>query len=97
MDSVSALLPVLGSLLSRLEESALARMVSESLPLTAALSAIHALGFTLFTGAVLVANLRLLGAVLAERPVLEVAVPASRVIVYGLVTSRTGLGVIILS
>jgi hypothetical protein len=87
MDSVSELLVVFGSSLSWLEESALARMVSESLPLTASLSAIHALGFTLITGAALVANLRLLGAVLAERPVLEVALPASRVIVCGLVIS----------
>jgi hypothetical protein len=84
---VSDLLAVLGSSLSWLEESELARIVSESLPLTASLSAIHALGFTLITGAALIANLRMLGAVLAERPVLEVAVPASRVIVYGLMIS----------
>lgn len=66
--------------------------VRESLLLTGALSAVHLLGFTLVTGGALVANLRLLGALFPDRPVLEVTGPAERGVAAGLAVSiGTGL------
>jgi hypothetical protein len=73
--------------LAVLESSALGRAVAESLLLTASLSAAHVVGFTLATGGALVANLRRLGVLLADRPVLQVTSPASRILVFGLAIS----------
>jgi hypothetical protein len=85
---VSLLHPVL----SWLESTPLAHAVGESLMLTASLSAIHMLGFTLIMGGALLADLRLLGVVLHGRPPIEVAVPAGRAIGIGLILSLvTGL------
>lgn len=69
------------------EATSLARAIGESLPLTAWLSAVHAIGFTLVMGAAVFANLRMLGAVLPGRPILAIAVPAGRVLVLGLAVS----------
>ena len=60
--------------------------------LTASLSAFHLLGFTLVTGSALFANLRLLGALFPERPVVEITATAGRGIAGGLIVSiATGL------
>ena len=72
-----------------IEQTPLARVVGESLMITASLSAIHVLGFTLVTGSALVANLRLLGVVLGQRPIIEVVRPATVGIALGLLVSVT--------
>lgn len=75
-----------------LETTTVALTVRDSLLLTAGLSAVHLLGFTLVTGAALVANLRLLGALLPSRPAVEITGPTSRGIAVGLILSvSTGL------
>jgi hypothetical protein len=69
-----------------------ATAISGSLPLTAALSAVHLIGFTLIMGAALVSHLRLLGVLFAPLPLREVTRPAGRAIAFGLVLSVvTGL------
>jgi hypothetical protein len=83
---------MLGAFFSWLETTAVARGIGESLPLTASLSAVHLLGFMLVLGGALLADLRLLGIVLPRWPAGEVAAPAARVILLGLVVSvSTGL------
>jgi hypothetical protein len=80
------------ALLAWLETTALALWISGSLPLTATLSAMHALGFTLVMGGAVVFNLRLLDRVLTERPPVEMAVAANRLVAAGLALSgATGL------
>jgi hypothetical protein len=82
----------LESVLAWVETTTVATTVGQSLLLTASLSAIHLLGFTLVTGGALVANLRLLGALLPQYPVIEITRPASRGIAFGLAISiATGL------
>lgn len=70
-----------------LEGTAIATTVRDSLMLTAALSAVHVVGFTLVTGGALVANLNLLGLLFRERPALEVTRPVTRGIAVGLAIS----------
>ena len=55
--------------------------------MTGSLSAIHLLGFTLVTGGAFVSNLRLLGILLPDRPVIDVSRPASRGMAVGLLVS----------
>lgn len=75
-----------------LEATSLAQTIGGSLPIIASLSATHLIGFTLATGGALVANLRMLGAVLSRRPMAEVSEPASVGIAVGLIISiATGL------
>ena len=75
-----------------LQTTRIAATVAESTMLTAALSSIHLIGFTLLMGSVLVANLRLLGVLFPQRPLLKVTGPAGRGIALGLVVSvGTGL------
>ena len=75
-----------------LEATPAARTIGGSLPIIASLSAIHLIGFTLITGGALVANLRLLGALLPGRPAADVTEPASLGIAIGLAVSiATGL------
>ena len=70
----------------------LALTIKESLLLTAALSAVHVLGFTLVTGGALVSNLRLAGSLFPGRQPAEITGPASLGIAVGLVVSiGTGL------
>lgn len=83
-------------MLEWLETSALASTIAQSLMLTASLSALHLIGFTLVTGGALLSNLRLLGAVLTQRPVAEVTQPAARGIALGLAISVT-TGVLLFS
>jgi hypothetical protein len=74
------------------QDTGVATAVGESLLLTGALSAIHLIGFTLVTGGALVANLRMLGVLFAERPAVEVTRPAGRGVAVGLAISvATGL------
>ena len=75
------------TLLAWIETTGIARRVAESSTLTASLSAIHLLGFTVVMGGALVANLRLLGAVFPQRPMSDVTRPASRGILLGLAIS----------
>jgi hypothetical protein len=75
------------SLFEWLEATAIARATAGSLMVTAWLSAIHLLGFTLVTGSALLANLRRLGALLPQCSVAEVLRPANRTIVAGLAIS----------
>ena len=77
----------LESLFAWLETTALARAVGESLSVTAWLSAIHLIGFTLVMGSAVLANLKLHGALLPQRTTAEVVGPASRAIVLGLIVS----------
>ena len=75
------------SVLEWVQTTAVARSVAESLPMTAWLSAVHLIGFTLVMGAALLANLSMLGLVMPQRPAAQIAVPASRVIALGLAIS----------
>jgi len=69
-----------------------ARTIQESLLLTGFLSALHALGMTLTTGAVVVSSLRLLGVAFADAPAVEVTRAARAGILVGLALSMvTGL------
>jgi hypothetical protein len=74
---------------SWLEATAVARAIQESQLLTGFLSALHALGMTLLTGAVLVSSLRMLGVVFADAPAGEVTRAARGGIVVGLAISVT--------
>jgi hypothetical protein len=70
-----------------LEGTGVATTVRDSLILTAALSAVHVVGFTLVTGGALVANLNLMGVLFRDRPALDVTRPATRGIAVGLAIS----------
>ena len=70
-----------------IETTSVARATAESLALTAALSAIHLLGFTLVMGSALLANLKRLGALLPRVSRAEVLRPANRAILLGLAIS----------
>jgi len=72
-----------------IESTAIARSVGGSLWLTASLSAVHILGFTLIMGSALVSNLRMLDAVLPQVSLMEVIRPTNRAIVVGLAISLT--------
>ena len=74
------------------QNSALASAVGNSPTVTAALSALHALGFTFIMGGALFANLGKLRVLFPARPVHEMAGPGSRLIGLGLLLSvPTGL------
>ena len=75
------------ALLTWLQATSIANAVRDSTLLTGSLSAVHLVGFTLITGGALVSNLRLLGMLLPERPVLDISRPATRGIALGLVIS----------
>jgi hypothetical protein len=70
-----------------LEASALAARVRDSLVLTAGLSAVHVIGFTLIMGGALLSNLRLVGAIFRDRPIAEVVLPGTTAIFLGLAIS----------
>ena len=83
---------VVGPFFAWVKTTRIATTVGDSLLLTAGLSSIHLIGFTLLMGGALVSNLRLVGILFPERPILEVTGPAGRGIVLGLVVSvATGL------
>src|SRR4051794_38396807 len=64
-----------------------AQDVASSATLSAWLSAVHALAFTLVIGSALTANLRAIGALLARTTLSDVIVPANRAILIGLAIS----------
>ena len=68
-----------------LSATTVARAVDDSLMLTAVLSAVHVVGMTLLTGAILVAGLRLTGAMFADVPLPEVTRGMRRAVEIGLV------------
>lgn len=74
-------------LFSWLESTGLARTVGESLSITAWLSAIHLVGFTLVMSAGVVWNLHATGVVLAGAPSKTVAGNAARLLALGLTIS----------
>lgn len=74
-------------MLDALQSSWLAHTIGESQMLTASLSSLHLLGFTLVMGSALVSNLRLLGRLLPETSATDVTRPAARVLVAGLLLS----------
>ena len=75
--------------LEALQSSWLAQTVGQSQALTAGLSAVHLLGFTLVVGSALVSNLRMTGVLLAELPATRVTRPASRNVAIGMLISAT--------
>lgn len=77
----------MAALLEWLQATGLATAVRDSVGLTATLSAVHLLGFTLATGGAFVSNMRLLGVILRDRPVFEVSRPATRGVALGLLIS----------
>lgn len=70
-----------------LESTGLAQTVGESLPITAWLSAVHLIGFTLVMSAALIWNLRAAGLLLTELPTQAIARPAFRLLAAGLTIS----------
>ena len=77
---------------ARLEATGIASTIAQSVLLTAGLSSLHLVGFTLLMGAAIVANLRLTGVLFSQRPVPEVTDPANRGIATGLgISVTTGL------
>ena len=80
------------ALFAWLQTTAVAIAVGDSPLLTGSLSAVHLLGFTLATGGALMANLRLMGVLLPDRPVVDIVRPTSRGVAVGLTISiATGL------
>jgi hypothetical protein len=79
-------------MLEALQGSWLAHTIGESQMLTASLSSLHLIGFTLVMGSALVSNLRMTGVLLPERPASDVTDPAARVVLIGLaISAATGL------
>ena len=82
----------MGALFAWLEGTGVAMTVASSTGLTASLSAVHLLGFTLVTGGAVVANLGALGVLFPRHQVVDVVRPANRAILIGLgVSLVTGL------
>lgn len=77
----------MGDLLSWIESTNLARAVGTSVGVTASLSAIHVIGFTLVTSGALLANLRALGVLFHGLAVAAVVRPANTAILTGLAIS----------
>lgn len=79
-------------MLETLQESWLAHAIGESQMITAMLSSLHLIGFTLVMGSALISGLRRTGALLADVPVGDVTRPAGRALATGLAISAcTGI------
>ena len=76
-------------MLELLQSSALATAVAQSQMLSAGLSAVHLVGFTLVMGSGVVFSLRLLGVLFGDQPADALVRPASRALGIGLLTSIT--------
>ena len=76
-------------MLSALQSSWTAHTIAQSQMLTAGLSAVHLLGFTLVMGSAVVSNLRMLGAVFLDQPATAITRPASRALLLGACVSVT--------
>jgi hypothetical protein len=70
-------------MLEALQKSAFAQAIGQSQVITASLSALHALGFAMVTSSALVFLLRELGWLFVDRPRIEIARPAGRVLMLG--------------
>lgn len=70
-----------------LETTSLSQTVGESVTITAWLSALHLIGFTLVMSAGVVCNLRTMGLVLTDLQVESIAGPATRLLIAGLTIS----------
>jgi hypothetical protein len=82
----------MGDFFNWIESTNLARTVAGSVGLTASLSAIHIIGFTLVTSGALVANLRALRALFRAHAAADVVRPANIAILSGLaISASTGL------
>jgi hypothetical protein len=66
-----------------LESTSLATAIKTSVPLTASLSAVHALGFALVMGSAILLNLRYLGLLFRDRPLGDVVAPAAAGLIVG--------------
>jgi hypothetical protein len=77
----------MGALFAWIENTSIATTVASSAALTATLSAVHLLGFTLVTSGALVANLQSLGLLFRRRQHVELVVPANRMMLLGLAIS----------
>ena len=66
------------------ETTRIAMRIHDSLMLTATLSAVHVIGMTLLAGSVLVSNLRAIGAIFRDRPVIDVTGATRAGILVGL-------------
>jgi hypothetical protein len=75
--------------LELLQSSALANTVAQSQMLSAGLSALHLVGFTIVMGCGVVSSLRLLGALFGDQPAADVIYPASRALGIGLFINVT--------
>ncbi len=76
-----------GAWLAAAQKSALAAAIEHSLLLTAGLSALHLIGFSVLMGAVLISHLRLADLALTERPVSDVTRPTAAGVAVGLAIS----------
>jgi len=74
-------------MLDTLQASWLALVIGQSQMLTASMSALHLVGFTLVMGSALVSNLRMVGALFAEQSLKDVTRPTSRALAAGLAIS----------
>lgn len=80
------------TLFDALQASALGHAIAESRWATAILSAVHLIGFTLVMGSAVVTNLRLVGALLPDRPAADIMRPATRGLAIGLaISAATGV------
>jgi uncharacterized protein DUF6644 len=77
----------MGSLLAWVQTTRIATTIGGSTLLTGFLSAIHLLGLTLLVGGALVASLRMLGIILADRPSSDVTPGPVRGMAVGLTIS----------
>lgn len=78
---------VVASLLGWVQATRIAVVIRESSLLTGLTSGVHLLGLTLVVGGTIAMSLLLLGVVVADRPVADVAVPVGRGMSIGLIVS----------
>ena len=76
-------------MLEALQNSWLAHTVNESQVITASLSALHLIGFTLVMSSAVVTGLRMIGVTLLEVPIIDVIRPATRTMLIGLALSAS--------
>jgi hypothetical protein len=70
-----------------IQATRIAMTIGESTSLTGFLSAVHLLGLTLLVGGALVSSLRMLGIILADRPMTDVTAWPGRGMIVGMVIS----------
>jgi hypothetical protein len=76
-------------MLETLQNSWLAHTVNESQVITASLSALHLIGFTLVMSSAAVTGLRMIGVTLREVLTIDVIRPATRTMLFGLALSAS--------